>query len=430
MSAQPSALSSTAKAVTAAVPLRRRTRVLPYSSQASSLQSTGPGAYAAAARRQRARRRRHRGGRGPLALFRRVTSAVTQSPRADDVSEECLAPLLPPLQPGQVLRDLPFFTQNAEVHYFSTHPSLLDAVFGLGHGQRLRFSCGPWAGQEAMVIGARGGAVWVLLRSETIARELPLPSCYAPSQLSVYAVNPTGEEDSDDDDDTARPSLTDREKRSGKASTSPSSPAVAVRLVRRQLERQYGMEVLPMDDESTSAEATHRIAAEVTHSAPFGIADLVQAAQAQAERLFTPEQRAFLQCAPDLFVSVVDEDSEDYPVAGDGSAAATAQAGARPPEGDDDGLSFYQRAVSTTATEGMPSSRRPRSLSPSNSAMRHDHEGSPTGRRLRGAGRVVLLSPRVLSASGTLGWGGEGAVVVRGGGVHAFTASMSASIVI
>lgn len=422
-----------------AAPPRDMQPLLPYGCGASSPHAVvPPGSYATAARRERARRQ-HNSRRGNL--LQRVARVLSGKPihqggvhrgttpapprhgssspeasggpeRGDDTAadDEVLAsmvaagppgaaqtpqpPLLPPLQAGQVLRDFPFFTQSAEVRFFSTHPSLLDEVFGLRHGQRLRFTRGAWAGLQATVIGARGGAVWVLLAAESVARELPLPS--------PYAADPA---DEDDDDDVGVDGDGDGDAGERSASSPPApaaaAAAAAARLVQRRLQRHYGLEFVP------SPQPQGGVAAEAVTEEGFPI-ELLHAAEAQASRLFTPEQRAFLQRAPDLFVSVVDESSS--------------------PEDSDDGLqrsslSFYQRAVSTAAAASSSASTRTSRANSGRSA-----QSRKSGRADNS--RVVLLSPCVLAASGTLGWGGEGAVMVNGGGVQAFPASLSASIVV
>nr|CCC94975.1 unnamed protein product [Trypanosoma congolense IL3000] len=98
--------------------------------------------------------------REPLAFVSRVVSAVGEklspSPRKE-------------LKYGDVLRDVPFHIHDRVVAYFSSHPTLCIEAFGVSHGQCLRFTHGPWARSVAVVIGARGGKLWVLDKEGPVA---------------------------------------------------------------------------------------------------------------------------------------------------------------------------------------------------------------------------------------------------------------------
>lgn len=407
----------------------------PYGGRAAALDATRPGAYAAAACRARAaargtRRRWLRIGR----LFSRASASITHAnshnvndDEREDKDDEVYwnnnggGPLIPPLRPGDVIRDLPFFTQHAEVQFYSTHPSLLDDVFGLRHGRHIAFTHGAWAGQEAVVVGARGGALWVLLAAESAARELPLPlvaTAIDKSRVNGGRAVITATSGFDPflalEDGNDNPQDTD-----AKSAAAVPFP----RIIRDLLCDHYGIQ-FPSADAAGVTHGTNSSggAQESHHGLGQLPADLLLAAEAQARRLFSDEQRAFLQCAPDLFLSVVDETAAACGGGGGGMASGGGSPFARPHhdgvggETDtadtraDSDLSFYQSVVASVTGVGVGTS---------------SHRGGGGG-----GPKMVLLPPCVLAATGTVGWGGEGAVVVEGGGVRTFAASMSASVVV
>lgn len=63
---------------------------------------------------------------------------------------------------GDILRNVPFHVHNRVVAFFSTHSSFCDDLFGVGHGACVRFTRGPWMDQTAIVVGVRGGVLWVV----------------------------------------------------------------------------------------------------------------------------------------------------------------------------------------------------------------------------------------------------------------------------
>ncbi|KAH9600140.1 hypothetical protein LSM04_003850 [Trypanosoma melophagium] len=86
-------------------------------------------------------------------LFSRMASAVAQ---------KILHAPPPALTYGDILRDVPFHTHNRIVSFFSTHASLCEAEFGVSHGQCLRLTQGAWRSETAVVVGARGGTLWIV----------------------------------------------------------------------------------------------------------------------------------------------------------------------------------------------------------------------------------------------------------------------------
>ncbi|KEG10723.1 hypothetical protein DQ04_03371030 [Trypanosoma grayi] len=249
-----------------------------------------------------------------VSFLTRVASAVLQ---------KFLQTQPPPLQYGDVLRDVPFHLHNRIVGFFSTHPSLCEDDFGVCHGQCIRFTRGPWTNETAVVVGARGGYLWVVNR-EGPATARPL---YAPEWHGWEKV--------------------------------AAEPELLVRL-------------------REGLEAAHR----------------------DADLDYDPEQREFLQKAPDLFAEVVD-DEDNY---GAGDVAV------------DDGWG-EQKA---SCCSGRVSS---------NTADGHSvlSDASTTLSRAR---KRVILVPQVVQVSGDLGWAGEGVVVVDGGGVKSFSSSLSASVLL
>ncbi|CCW61843.1 unnamed protein product [Phytomonas sp. EM1] len=135
----------------------------------------------------------------------------------------------------------------------------------------------------------------------------------------------------------------------------------------------------------------------------------------EVRRLYTAEQREFLQRAPDLFVALEDLDRE-LPELLPTPAESMEREGEEEGEGWDS--DFDELRAGNRDSQGA-----------STASMYHLATGG-----VRGASRfppaLVLLSPRVLVPSGTVGWAGEGTVFVNAGGVHHAQASISASIAV
>lgn len=331
---------------------------IPYGEAPRNQPVVAPGSYALAARQHRAYSRRQDQVSSIRRLMSRVVNALTGHSGPA------------PLRPGDVIRDFPYFTQVSEVQYFSTHPSLVVDTFGFWHGTRLKFGRGAWSGQEATVVGVLGGRLWVVLQGDAIARVLPMPSVAGASLVM------------DVPEEITR--------------LCPTSTWVRQRLI-----SYYGITVLYEEDGTTkSTESSPTMS---TNGNPFTPALMAEVAE-EAQRLYTPQQREFLQRAPDLYVHLVDEDGA--------------------PAAPEDG----QNASPTSSRAGSPhsplgSSGTQQQQAPS--LYQHfidDREGAGS--------RLVLLAPRVILSSGTVGWAGEGTVVANAGGVYQSHASLSASIVV
>ncbi|EAN79348.1 uncharacterized protein TEOVI_000530700 [Trypanosoma equiperdum] len=251
----------------------------------------------------------------PMAFLSRMVSVVMEKVRSSPSKH---------LKYGDILRDIPFHVHNRIISYFSTHPTLCVEVFGVSHGQCIRFTHGPWARQTAIVIGVRGGKLWVLDKDGPVM---------------------------------ARPLFTIE---------------------------QHDWEKLLPDEELLKR-----------------LKEGLEVARRGAELDYDPEQREFLQKAPDLFVEVVDDDM-DY--ANAGSSAA---------------LSSRGSCAKTIRSERYTSNVNP---------VRGMDDGIfelPERSRKR-----VILVPQIAQVTGDAGWAGEGLVVVNGGGVRSFTSSLSASVLL
>lgn len=435
--------------------VRRHLNRVPYSERGDSDASeVKPGAYAEEARELRRRRRAREEAEEEAQLhnghpLRRGLHRFVQ--------QRLLAPWLAkrerqhiaPLQPGDVIRDFPFFTQTAEVQFFSTHPTLCEDVFGAAHGDRLSFFAGAWAGRCATVIGARGGLLWVLLDGEDVARVLPIP----PPSSSYHSAHTAA---------------------TAAGAVSSLGTAEPIANVWDHLCAVYGMERVGVDEQQAQNPTDSRHDADSDNqnqkkkksrseqASLIGLSpQRLSEAVAAAERLYTPEQRAFLQRAPDLFACLVDDD-EAVRVSGADSGEGE-DANAEPDEvimvsvkerGASDpsqnAASTYRSTESDPDVATAPSSSS--ALASSNSAAMSASAGwravLPAGlsARMAAAGytsmydavarapqtsqKLVVLAPRVVSSTGAVGWAGEAVVLAEGGGVHQFQASLSSSIVV
>ncbi|RNF04518.1 hypothetical protein TraAM80_05110 [Trypanosoma rangeli] len=243
----------------------------------------------------------------------------------------------PPTPPkyGDILREVPYHIQNRVVAFFSIHPCFCEHVFGVGHEQCIRFTRGPWMNEIAVVVGVRGGILWILGSDST---------------------------------EVARP-LYDIEQH-GWNNVDPDSA-----LLSRLRE---------------------------------GIAE----AWKDVELDYNPEQREFLQRAPDLYAEVVDDEDGgeelDFSELGWDKARTGSAAG-------NDGADH---------DEGKPSPDPPNNVRGEKANSSIKNGGLSTARR-----RIILV-PQLLQVTDDIGWAGEGVVTVNGGGVKSFCASLSASVLL
>lgn len=288
----------------------------------------------------------------------------------------------PQLLPGDVLRDVPFFIQTAEVAYLSSHPSLCADVFGVVPGEvweMMLGSGGALLGHVAVVVGARGGKLWVLVCGETSARAVHVP----------HITEKYGE--------TAA-SHSSAEVRAAVMAYHDARlllhPHRALTAVEEAEARQFGSaHAVEKDGESEMHAQMHRAQQEELTSRIRQVqADytaLRARATSEAQRVYTAEQRAFLQRAPDLYVAALSENAEE------------ARA-----EHEDVELQAGIKATSSVYA----------------AVVRGD----------AGARAVVLLPPRILVATGTVGWTGEGdvALLASPAGPACSEGSLSASVVL
>ncbi|ESL10817.1 hypothetical protein TRSC58_01443 [Trypanosoma rangeli SC58] len=256
----------------------------------------------------------------------RVASAVLQK----------IIPSSPtPPKHGDILREVPYHVQNRLVAFFSIHPSICEHVFGVAHEQCIRFTRGPWMNEVAVVVGVRGGVLWILSR---------------------------------DGPEVARP-LYDIE--------------------------QHGWNNVDPDSELLSRFRE-------------GIAD----AWKDVELDYNPEQREFLQRAPDLYAEVVDDE--------DGGE-----------ELDSSELGWDQpRTGGIAGNDGAGHDDGEPSPDPPNDVENLKANSGIKNGGLSTARRRVILVPQLLQATDDVGWAGEGVVTVNGGGVKSFSASLSASVLL
>ncbi|ORC86092.1 uncharacterized protein TM35_000301320 [Trypanosoma theileri] len=288
-------------------------------------------------------------------LLSRVASAVAQ---------RILHTPRPPLKYGDILRDVPFHTHNRMVSFFSTHASFCEDEFGVSHAQCLRFTRGPWMGETAIVIGARGGNLWVMSRD---------------GPNIAFPLNPV-------------------EKHKWE------KVAVEPELVQRLRE---GLE----------------------------------AARRDVELDYTTEQQEFLQKAPDLFIEVVD-DSEREIFTSDmrwSMRRYTKEARENNNNDDDSNSNSHNNDEDDddhssvgNAVERSHSRVDAENVEGNNNNNSNDNDNrsvTPAMSESKKSKRVVIV-PQVVQSTGDLGWAGEGIVVVNGGGVESFAASLSASVLL
>ncbi|PBJ71025.1 hypothetical protein TcG_04400 [Trypanosoma cruzi] len=262
-----------------------------------------------------------------LGLVSRLKSAVLQK----------LLPIYhPPINYGDILREVPYYVQTRVVAFFSIHPSYCEDVFGVSHGQCIRFTRGPWMNETAIIVGVRGGKLWIV-------------GC--------------------------------------------DGPVVARPL--REVQKHGWEKVRP----------------EATLLGRFR--EGLVGARKDVELDYSPEQREFLQKAPDLYAEVVDdevaggEEIDPVEVGWDGPTAGS--------RGESGGVA---------PSDGVASC-----IPPNNGRTGNTNNDTRIGEFSTARKRIVLV-PELLQSTNDLGWAGEGLVTVNGGGVKSFSASLSASVLL
>ncbi|KAG5484063.1 hypothetical protein LSCM1_05917 [Leishmania martiniquensis] len=314
----------------------------------------------------------------------RLSQPPSLEPQSSSDSAESEQPpsslaTVPVLSPGDILRDLAFFVQASEVHFFSTHPSLCAQVFGFVPGEVFEMSGGragassdggesgsasSIAGEVIVVVGARGGRLWVWAHGAAAARVLPVPE-------------------------------------RGPYGTPSSAAQVRVAIVQHYQLRQLAHSPSVQRCARSKAARGQDVQGELTWTVCAAYRSLCARAHAEAQRLYTPDQLAFLQCAPDVYV------------------AATKRG---------DSVVIFPPTVTPATRESAEPPPPPTASSTVTSSIYTD-----IARRTPHAAAVVLLTPRVALVTGAVGWAGEGEVLLtdllteeEGYG----EASLSASVVI
>ncbi|CBZ24791.1 conserved hypothetical protein [Leishmania mexicana MHOM/GT/2001/U1103] len=302
------------------------------------------------------------------------------------LAESLLSSVEPPvLAPGDILRDLAFFTHASEVGLFSTHPSLCARVFGvvpgdvfeIGGGRVITSSSGVdaeagsrIAGELIVVVGARSGRLWVWAYGDEVARVLRVPS----STTSVM---------------------------------SSSAAEVRAAIVEHYQLRQLAHPSRQQCSAGGGVAGEPDGQVEFVRAVCVAFQSLCARAHEEVQRLYTPDQLAFLQRAPDLYAAVTKR--VDWVASSSDAASPAAGVNSEP-----------QRQQSDHPHE-MPSSFPSRSIY------------ADLARHAPHTAAVVLLSPRVSLVTGAVGWVGEGDVVLAdslvGQGGYG-EASLSASVVI
>ncbi|GET86953.1 hypothetical protein, conserved [Leishmania tarentolae] len=292
----------------------------------------------------------------------------------------------PALAPGGIVRDLAFFTQASEVTFFSTHPSLCARVFGVLPGEVFEMggersatssdsvdeeAGGRVAEKVIVVVGARGGRLWVWTYGDEAARILRVPA--------------------------------------STTSCTPSSAAeVRVAIVEHYQLRQL-VHSSRQQRSAGGAKAREQDAqVELVRTVHEAFQSLCTRAQEEVKRLYTEDQLAFLQRAPDLY------------------AAATKRV---------DWAASSSDATSPAAGESSVPQRRQPDHAPemSSSLFSSSSIYADIAHHAPNAAAVVLLAPCVLPRTGAIGWVGEGDVVLTDalmGHEGSVEASLSASVVI
>ncbi|CAG9571059.1 conserved hypothetical protein [Leishmania major strain Friedlin] len=291
----------------------------------------------------------------------------------------------PVLASGDILRDLAFFTQASEVGFFSTHPSLCAQVFGVVPGDVFEVGGGcavtsssvvdvdagsRMAREAIVVVGARSGKLWVWAYGDEAARVLRVPSSTTSAMLS---------------------------------SAVEVRAAIVEHYQLRQLVHPSRRQCSAGGGKAMEQDAQVEFARTVCEA----FQSLCARAHEEVQRLYTPDQLAFLQRAPDLY------------------AAATKRV--------DRVASSLDDASPTAGVNSEPQRQQPNHPPDGSSSFLPRSIYSDIARHAQHAAAVVLLAPRVSLVTGAVGWVGEGDVVLadslvsQGGCAEA---SLSASVVI
>ncbi|TPP50080.1 Subtilase family protein [Leishmania donovani] len=291
----------------------------------------------------------------------------------------------PVLASGAILRDLAFFTQASEVSFFCTGPLLCAQVFGVapgdvfevGGGRAVTSSSGVdaeagsrIAGEAIVVVGTRSGRLWVWAYGDEAARVLRVPSSTTPAILS-------------------------------------SAAEVRAALVEHYQLRQLAHPSHRQCSAGGGKAREQDAEAELVRTVREAFQSLCARAHEEVQRLYTPDQLAFLQRAPDLYAAVTKR--VDW-VASSSDAVSLAV-----------GVNSEPQRQQPDHPPEMSSSVLPRSIY------------SDIARHAQHATAVVLLAPRVSLVTGAVGWVGEGDVVLAeslGGQGGCSEASLSVSVVI
>ncbi|KAK7195198.1 hypothetical protein NESM_000444700 [Novymonas esmeraldas] len=240
--------------------------------------------YSAATReRRQAASLLSRLARGVGAAVVKATQPPLPSSPSSSSSAAVAAVAAAALTAGDVLRDIAFFTQPSEVNFFSAHPSLCAQVFGFTPGEVLERSGGRDRPDElhdaaeevaevdsdvVVVVGARGGKLWVWAWGDAAARVWQHP----PPPADHAAVG---------------------------ADASVGASGVRAAMLAHCPHRPLCHPVEGLRGGGGGA-AEKRV-----HAALAAFHSLCDRAREEAQRLYTADQRAFLQCAPDLYVAAV-----------------------------------------------------------------------------------------------------------------------------
>ncbi|KPA76440.1 hypothetical protein ABB37_07764 [Leptomonas pyrrhocoris] len=259
------------------------------------------------------------------------------------------------LQPGDILRDAPFFTAASEVAYFSTHPSLCAEVFGFVPGEVLevvREGGGVVASQLLVVLGARGGKLYVLRHGESSARTLCTLAASSPSTPALLSAS--GMRGA-----MLRLHNAHLLHHPHRSLTPAEEEAVVAAAATRNVggnpfRLEANDEQTPEFSKEQRANLTERVA-----QLRSELDALSSRAREEAQRVYTAEQRAFLQRAPDLYVAALPSSTD--------TATST--------------QSVAATSVYAAVARGDAAARA-----------------------------VVLLTPRIIAATETVGWTGEGDV--------------------
>lgn len=352
----------------------------------------------------------------------------------------------PTLRYGEILRDFPYFTENSTIQFFSTHPSLCENIFGYAHGQRIQLMNGTWSGYTATVCGTRAGRFYIVLDGETMTRELSIPTDIAGQALSY----------------NVRDLLTQYHGMKSTEKDGCETPHHG-HTERHATDRQNNYATQPHQSDIKKT--------------PFD-EDTMTRVRIEMMRTYTTEECAFLQRAPDLYITLVNEQSESEHATRNlhrhstvVDAAGTVYQGITvnntctevksisPCEFREDIESYAEESCSTSsqtqsaANPGNPGKNGKEPFAGGmhvNNNTKADHnDNNPTQTQINYntisslqhrntctyndivtmplKNKIVILAPHVIAGTKSIGWTGESPIVADAGGVHNFHASLSAS---